>query len=118
MRAGRFIFPLLVMGMIFFLSAQPGLSSGLGAWDLVLRKLAHMAVYGLLTLAWWWALLPRTRRPLAVAVVIALLYAASDEYHQSFVADRSGHPLDVAIDSVGILLAVLSVRAGLWRRLR
>ena len=39
----RFAPPLALMGLIFFLSAQPDLSSGLGTWDTVLRKLAHMA---------------------------------------------------------------------------
>ena len=52
----RFAPPLLLMGLIFFLSAQPDLSTGLGTWDLILRKLAHMAEYGLLWLLWWRAL--------------------------------------------------------------
>ena len=38
----RFAPPLLLMGLIFFLSAQPDLSSGLGTADTILRKLAHM----------------------------------------------------------------------------
>ena len=52
----RFAPPLLLMGLIFFLSAQPDLNSGLGTWDTVLRKLAHMAEFGLLWLLWWRAL--------------------------------------------------------------
>ena len=52
----RFAPPLLLMGVIFFLSAQPDLNSGLGTWDTILRKLAHMAVFGLLWLLWWRAL--------------------------------------------------------------
>src|SRR3954470_13870906 len=39
---GRYAPPLLLMALIFVLSAQPDLSSGLGVWDLILRKLAHM----------------------------------------------------------------------------
>ena len=38
----RFAPPLLLMGLIFFLSAQPDLNSGLGTWDTVLRKIAHV----------------------------------------------------------------------------
>ena len=52
----RFAPPLLLMGVIFFLSAQPDLNSGLGTWDTILRKLAHMAEFGLLWLLWWRAL--------------------------------------------------------------
>ncbi|MBI5103954.1 MAG: hypothetical protein HZB46_03005 [Solirubrobacterales bacterium] len=54
----RFGPPLALMALIFFLSAQPDLSSGLGSWDLVLRKLAHMTEYGVLFLLWWRALCP------------------------------------------------------------
>ena len=39
--------------------------------------------------------------------VIAVIYAGSDELHQTFVGGRSGRPLDVLIDSIGIVLAVL-----------
>ncbi len=94
------------MALIFALSAQPNLSSGLGAWDLVLRKLAHMVAFGLLWALWQRAL----RRPVAAAL-ITLLYAASDELHQSGVEGRNGSPWDVAIDAGGVALAVLA-----WRR--
>jgi VanZ family protein len=105
--AGRFAAPLLLMGLIFLLSAQPDLNSGLGVWDTVLRKLAHLTEYGLLWFLWWRALgygLP------ALAVAIALLYAASDEFHQSFVHGRSGSPVDWAIDVVGVVVAGLLAR--------
>ena len=48
--------PVALMGLIFFLSAPPDLSSGLGAWDVLLRKLAHATVYAALTYLWWRAL--------------------------------------------------------------
>ena len=98
------------MGVIFLLSAQPDLNSGLGVVDLIGRKLVHMAEFGLLWLLWARAL--RFRRP-GVAVAIAVLYAVSDEFHQSFVSGRNASPLDVAIDSAGIALAILITRA--WR---
>jgi len=98
----RYAPPLAVMALIFALSATPDLSSGLGTWDLVLRKIAHVAIYALL-----WLTLARAadwRRPILVSV-IAVLYAASDEIHQSFVEGRHGTATDVAIDAVGIGLA-------------
>lgn len=104
----RYLPPLLLMGVIFFLSAQPGLNSGLGIWDTVLRKLAHMVEFGLLWWLWWRAL--GRRNPLA-AVVIALGYAASDELHQSFVDGRVGSPVDWAVDAAGVGVAGLLVVA-------
>ena len=96
--------PLALMAVIFALSAQPDLSSGLGTADVILRKIAHMAEYGLLTFLWWRPLrtLATQRAAIAVAVAISLLYAAGDEYHQSFVEGRHGNPVDVAIDAVGM----------------
>ncbi len=87
------------MALIFFLSAQPGLSSGLGDWDLVLRKLAHMTEYGLLWWLWCRAIGPWP------ALAITLGYAATDEWHQTFVSDRHGTPVDVLIDAVGVAIA-------------
>jgi VanZ family protein len=99
----RFAPPLALMGVIFFFSAQPDLSTGLGTWDLILRKAAHMAEYGLLWFLWYWALEIRSPLP---AVAITLAYAASDEFHQSFVEGRHGTPVDVLIDAAGVAIAV------------
>lgn len=107
----RFIPPLALMALIFFLSAQPDLSTGLGAWDLILRKLAHASAYAALTLLWLRALGPLTTKALLWAVTIAFLFAISDEYHQTFVTGRHGSPIDVGIDSIGIAVAVLLVRS-------
>lgn len=95
------------MAVIFALSAQPGLSTGLGTWDLVLRKLAHMTVFGLLWYLWWRAL---DRRSVWPAVFITVLYAISDEWHQHFVPRRHGSPIDVLIDAAGIVIAIWVVR--------
>ncbi|MDQ3722724.1 MAG: VanZ family protein [Actinomycetota bacterium] len=101
----RYAPPLAVMALIFALSATPDLGTGLGVWDFVLRKIAHVTIFALL----WLALARATewRRPI-LAGVIAVLYAAGDEIHQSFVEGRHGTPIDVAIDSVGIGLAALA----------
>jgi len=101
----RYAPPLAVMALIFALSATPDLSSGLGTLDFVLRKIAHVAIFALL-----WLTVARAtdwRRPL-VAAVIAVLYAVSDELHQSFVQGRHGTAVDVMIDSVGIGLAAFA----------
>jgi VanZ family protein len=105
--------PLLAMGLIFFFSAQPSLDSGLGWIDGVGRKLVHFAEYALLCLLWWRPLragMP-DRRAALVAFLIASVYAATDELHQSFVDGRNGTPVDWLIDSAGAAAAALAVTA-------
>jgi VanZ family protein len=110
--------PLLLMGVIFFLSAQPDLDSGLETIDLVTRKLVHLLEYALLCFLWWRAFsarFPPGRAALA-AFVVSALYAVSDEFHQSFVEGRSGSAIDVAIDTTGAALAALRLRGGARER--
>jgi VanZ family protein len=102
---GRYAPPLVLMAVIFALSAQPDLNSGLGTWDTIGRKLIHMGSYGLLWWLWWRAL--GWRAP-ALAVAITLVYAATDEFHQHFVHGRHGSPVDVAIDAAGVALALIA----------
>jgi VanZ family protein len=96
---GRFAPPIALMGLIFFLSAQPDLNSGLGTIDLIGRKVIHMAEYGVL-----WVLWARAAGPWP-ALLITLGYAASDEWHQTFVSGRHGSPVDWAIDATGVAIA-------------
>lgn len=100
------------MALIFFLSHQPDLSSGLGVWDLIGRKIAHMAEYALLCALWWRALsrLTTRHRAVAAAAAISIAYAVSDELHQSYVEGRHGSPIDVAIDTVGVGAAAALIR--------
>ena len=114
MRAvSRFAPPLLLMGVIFFFSAQPNLSTGLGTWDLILRKLTHMTEYGLLWFLWWRALGYGNR---LVPALIAIAYAITDELHQTRVEGRHGTPVDVLIDATGMALAMLAVHVRARRR--
>jgi len=104
----RMLAPIALMGVIFWFSAQP--AGGHHAWWVIIfRKLGHITGYALLTGAWWWALRGVARRPLLWAVGISLLYACSDEFHQTFVRGREGTPRDVAIDAVGIAIAALLI---------
>ncbi len=111
----RFAPPVALMALIYALSAQPDLNSGLGTIDFVGRKFIHMTEYGLLFLLWLRAL--RWRSPLAAAA-IAVAYSATDEFHQTFVEGRHGTPVDVLIDSLGVAVAYgvwrLSRARGLW----
>jgi hypothetical protein len=104
----RAIAPLVLMGLIFYLSAQS--SAGEHPWwDVIARKVGHVSGYALLTALWWWALRGVTGRPLLVAVSIALAYACTDELHQTFVSGRTGTPVDVGIDAIGMAIASLLI---------
>jgi VanZ family protein len=103
--------PVLLMGLIFFFSAQPSLDSGLGWVDTVGRKLVHFGEYALLCFLWWRPLrtgLP-ARRAALLALAVSSLYAATDELHQSFVHGRHGTPVDWAIDTAGAALAAYAL---------
>jgi VanZ family protein len=108
--------PLVLMGVIFALSAQPSLDSGLGAIDQIGRKLIHFGEYALLCFLWWRALASVTspRRAALLAFVLASGYAVTDEIHQIFVEGRHGTPVDWLIDSAGA--AVVAVRLGTRER--
>ena len=95
-------------GLIFTLSSIPDLGTGLGTWDLVLRKTAHAAEFAVLGL-----LLARAIGRELPALVLGIGYAATDELHQAFVPGRLASPWDVLLDSVGVACGVL-----LMRRLR
>ena len=110
--------PLVLVAVIWFFSSQPDLSSGLGMIDLVGRKMIHAGEYALLCLLWWRALRGRlaSGAALAGAFALAVAYGGLDEYHQTFVAGRTGSPIDVGIDALGAALAVLAIRSRLERR--
>jgi VanZ family protein len=83
----------------------------------LIRKSAHATEYAVLSLLLWRAR-RRTQQPPATdwkwqdalfAVTISGLYAASDEYHQSFVSTRQAAVLDVLIDTSGAIAAMLLI---------
>jgi VanZ family protein len=100
--------------LIIYFSSQSGQS--LPRWPVMAHdKILHAAEYGglgfLLTNAlgvrrWWWA------------VLAAVLFGISDEFHQSFVPGRFGNDVgDLAADTVGATLGALG-RVALTRLLR
>ncbi|MBN1815207.1 MAG: VanZ family protein [Anaerolineae bacterium] len=107
--------------MIFFLSAQPDLPHAPGPWfDTLLKKVGHALAFGIL--AWLYLRALRGRFPATatlrlVSAGLAVLYAASDEYHQTFVPGRKGRLFDVGVDTAGVCGAMLLDRC-LERRRR
>jgi VanZ family protein len=105
------------MIVIFILSAQPG-GGDHAWWEVALRKLGHVTGYALLTTLWWWALRGVSRRPLLLAAAISLAYGCTDEFHQTFVNGRTGTPVDVGVDAIGIGLAACLLSRPRIRRMR
>ena len=98
--------PVVVWAVVIFaFSSIPSLSTGLGTWDTILRKAAHMAEYAILG-----ALLLRALGRELPALFFGLAYAITDEIHQHFVEGRHASPIDVAIDGVGVAIGIFLVR--------
>lgn len=92
--------------------SQQEQESLINKYDKPVRKTAHFAAYAILALLIYFAagsvkLLPsRLAMPAAVALVVCVLFAFSDEYHQTFVDGRAGRLSDVVIDSCGALFGI------------
>lgn len=86
--------------------------------NVIIRKSAHVLVFGLLSVLVAMAL-RGVRGSLFIAWLFAACYGALDEFHQSFVPGRAAAATDAAIDAAGALLAMMLF--GLyakWRRRR
>lgn len=106
----------VVMLTIFVLSAQTGYDlPNFGSWDYTVKKAGHFLGYGLLGLAYWrgFKLEPKRTR---LAWLLAVLYAATDEFHQSFVAGRHPSALDVLLFDGGGAAAALWLSQSLRSR--
>jgi VanZ family protein len=101
---------ILWAGLIFWLSSIPHLRFVMAWWDIILRKFGHLIVFGILarliaralagSTLWSW------KKIFAWSLLLTVLYAVSDEYHQGFVPGRVPAAHDVALDSFGGWLAL------------
>jgi VanZ family protein len=102
----RFLVPLLR-----WLDPQISFAT-LDAIQFGIRKLGHLTEYGILATLLWRALRSRTRWQMKmsilflVAALACAIFAASDEFHQSFVPSRTSSPADAMIDICGALIGL------------
>jgi VanZ family protein len=86
-------------------------------WNLIhgaIRKSGHFFGYGFIGLAWlraWWMTLPHSHFPedAFLALLGTSLIASLDEYHQTFLPNRTGSIWDVLLDCCGALTLQLIV---------
>ena len=86
-------------------------ASTIAAIHFTLRKLGHFTEYALLAFLLWRALrtswIGKANGVIAATCFgLAALFAASDEFHQSFVPTRTPSPRDVLIDCIGAAFAI------------
>jgi VanZ family protein len=110
--------PVLVwMAIIFALSAQPRLPSPENqVLEILLEKLSHAfeyAVLAALATRAWDVMHGRPRFAFGFGVLVACVYALSDEFHQTFVPGRSADWTDLGFDWAGAVIG-----AWLWQRAR
>jgi VanZ family protein len=95
------------MGLIFWFSSQPSSNLPNFGWaDKAIKKGGHMLGFAMLACSYWYGLdLESNKRRLVW--LFAILYAVTDEYHQSFVTGRFPSAWDVFVfDNLGILIAL------------
>jgi VanZ family protein len=101
----RWVPAIAIAALIFWLSSIPDLHVTTGWVEFVLRKGAHATIYAALAVACL-----RGARDPRIAFALAVAYAVTDEFHQTFVTGRHGTPRDVLIDACGAALGLLAVR--------
>ena len=86
-------------------------------WELmhhIIRKSGHFIGYGIVGLTWLraWRMTPRCSRfllPAALALVATAAVAGGDEWHQTYLPNRTGSPWDVLLDCCGAVATMLLV---------
>lgn len=99
-------------GLIFFLSSQsnlPGASTAV--LDFVFKKGAHMFVYGVL----YWLIFravngEKKNKSFFVPLIFSLIYALTDEFHQSLIPGRTPTVRDLGFDFLGMIVALVKLK--------
>jgi VanZ family protein len=101
----------LMMAVIFIFSSTPvDKLPYFGFSDTLVKKGGHMLGYGLLSVAYWHGL-KWEEKHIKWAWIFAVLYAVTDEFHQSFVSGRHPSVFDVILfDATGAGIALWIIR--------
>ncbi|MBI3169047.1 MAG: VanZ family protein [Chloroflexi bacterium] len=101
----RWLPSLLMMLIIFgFSSRADNELPDFQTWDYFVKKCAHIVIYGLLALSYLRMLPGRNYK---LAWLLAVIYAVTDEFHQSLVPGRHASVVDVLVfDNLGAMIAL------------
>lgn len=83
-----------------------------GSATVIVRKGAHMFSYGVISVLSFMSmydLKTDAKKIYIKSILIAFLYACTDEFHQLFIPGRSGEFRDVLIDTTGSVIAIFIV---------
>ncbi len=115
----RIWMPLILWMMcIFAFSNRPTIQASIfDPIDFIIKKTAHLTEYAILLVLLFRAIYFHFKKKLSldilenIAVVFSMIYAVTDEYHQSFISGRTATVRDVFIDFIGILIGISIIKA-------
>lgn len=98
----RWLPAILIMSVIYWISSWPGQTikdAGLGGEGIHVN--GHFVLYFLLCMSFF-----KATKNILLSALLAFVYGLTDEYHQSFVPERSSSLKDIIVNSSGIMVAV------------
>jgi VanZ family protein len=99
--------------IIFGFSGMPAKAvSGVYWQEFAIKKTIHIVEYGTLSLLIYRAFIGsgvKKEKAAVLAILISVVYAISDEFHQSFTPGREPTVRDVLFDTIGAVLAILII---------
>lgn len=78
----------------------------------IIRKGAHLSIYtlvGIFIMSFISTYKIHLKYKFLISILVGLVYASSDEIHQSFIPGRTASIIDVGIDTVGVFLGIILV---------
>ncbi len=106
-----FWLPIVIWTIVIFLfSARPTVSTSEIIWqDFIVKKTAHVIEYAILAMLLYRALInsnvPKKEAGI-YSIILAILYGASDEFHQFFTPGREPRVRDLFFDALGSILSI------------
>lgn len=76
----------------------------------LIRKLAHFSIYasaGIWAIGLLKTFTIKDEKKIMIGTLIGCSYAILDEFHQSFVSERTSSPIDILIDTFGFIFGIL-----------
>jgi len=110
----KYWLPAILWGIVIFsFSSHPTGTVSPTYWqDVVIKKSAHMVEYAIFVTLFYRAFLNSGNskvKSIRMALAIAVAYAFTDEFHQSFTPTREPHIRDVIFDTIGGSIASLFI---------